>query len=194
MYVEKLTIQGVRYSITHHDDGTITEDPPLPESVRQRFTQNHKDIVESGEFPGVQTDTAFHANRGSLAKQLGNDEGWAKFIVDRARAKGAVITADHTYISQLADEPGDPAAFVPPGEGRGYIKKVLESKGKGCTGAVEVKQREQAPQKKTRLAEDLVKSQMLRYRKEGRVDKSMPDSVLRKEIIEKHGAKPRGND
>lgn len=194
MYIEKLTIQGVKYVITHHDDGSVTEEPPLPQSAKARFAGKCKGIVESGKFPGVQTDTAFHANRGPLAKQLNNDDAWAKFVAKEARKRGAVITPDHTYISQLAAFPGDPKAFVPPGEGRAYIKKLCEERGKGCTGAVEVKQKTDASQvggRKTRLAEDLVQGQMLRYRREGRVDKKMPNAELRKIVIETHGAKPK---
>lgn len=192
MYVEKLTIEGRKYRITHNDDGTITEDPPLPESVKAKFAANHKSIVDSGEFPGVQTDTAFHAGRGSLAKQLNNDEQWAKHIAKIARSKGAVITPEHTYISQLADYPGDPKAFIAPGDGRSAIKKVCEEKGKSCTGAVEYIAPERAPtlgKKKARLAEDLVTSQAMRYRMEKRVDNSVSDKELRKMIVEKHGAK-----
>lgn len=190
MYREKLTIEGVKYVITHHDDGTTTEEPPLPAQAKTRFAANTKGIIDTGIFPGVQTDTAFHANRGSLLKQLGGDEAWAKKLAKTAKQKGGVITSDHTYISQLAAYPGDPAAFIPPGEGRGYIKKLCEKRGKSVTGSVEYQAPKQdMPKRKTRLAEDLVQSQMRRYRSEGRVDKSVSNKELRKIVIDTHGAK-----
>lgn len=190
MYTEKLTIEGVKYTITHHDDGTTTENPPLPEQAKTRFLANTKGIIETGQFPGVQTDTAFHANRGSLLKQLSGDEAWAKKLAQTAKKNGGVITSDHTYISQLAEYPGDPKAFIPPGEGRGYIKKLCEARGKSVTGAVEYEApKRDIPKRKTRLAEDLVQSQMRRYRTEGWADKSVSNTELRKMVIEKHGAK-----
>lgn len=190
MYKEKLTIQGKRYVITHHDDGSITEDPPLPDSAKGRFADRGQEMRDLMEPCGGKADaTDFHNNRGTLVDQLGGDEAWAKFIVKRAREKGAVITDRHTYISQLAREPGDPEAFVPPGEGAGYIRKLAAKRGKTVEGSVNYTPGERAPKKKVRLAEDLVRSQMLRYRATGEADKSISNAKLREMVIEKHGAK-----
>lgn len=190
MYKEKLTIQGKRYTITHNDDGTTVEDPPLPESIRNRFSQKGKQMMELQSPCKSKTDTEFHGKRGTLVDQLGGDEAWAKFVMKRNREMGGVATESHTYISQLAREPGDPEAFIPPGEGAGYIRKLCEKRGKSVHGAVNYTPSERERKvKKPRLAEDLVQSQMMRYRASGEADKSVSDGALREMIIEKHGAK-----
>lgn len=189
MYKEKLTIGGKKYVITHNDDGTVHEDPPLPKSSRATFASRIKDIVDSGTLRCATDTTDFHARRGSLLQQLGGDEAWCRHITKVARSQGAVITDEHTYISQLAAYPGDPKAFIPPGEGRSYVKKVCEEKGKSVSGCVEYEAPQRESKKAPRLADDLVQSQMTRYRQEGRVDSSVSDAALSKMVVDIHGAK-----
>ena len=189
MYTERITIAGKKYKVTHHDDGSITEDPPVPKDARERFANRIKGIAASGCF-GIQTDTNFHANRGSLVSQLGGDEAWAKFVMKRCKEMGGVVTPNHVYLSQIASEPGDPKAFIAPGDGRAAVKRVLAERGKSATGCVEYQAPAREPVKrKTRLAEDIVASQMRRYRSEGKAE-GMSNAKLREHIIEKHGAKP----
>ncbi len=79
MYTEKLWIEGRRYTITHHDDGTTSEEPKIPESVKGRWTDKVGVMLDEMAAPSSKTDTDFHNNRGTLVDQLGGDEAWAKF-------------------------------------------------------------------------------------------------------------------
>ena len=145
MVCKKLTIGGVRYTVTCID-GVETYDPPLPESERSRleaeWSRRGNEMRSTRECPKLKTDTEFHARRGTLVDQLGGDEAWAKFITKRAKGYGYTPGVNDVYVSQLVRTeygPGDPHAWVKPSEGRAEIAKRCRDRGLGCEGAVTVK-------------------------------------------------------
>lgn len=69
-----------------------------------------------------------------------------------AESKGQ-NTKGKKYLSQLADYPGDPRAWV---DGRGDIQRLCEEKGWGCTGTVKTKRRDVEPSKGVDIAPELL--------------------------------------
>lgn len=189
MYTLSFKLNGKIYREIVADDGTRTYEPPLSESemamLQKKFKKNVSDICESRKFPGLRTDTEFLANRGSLIRQLGGDENWAKHVAREAKKYGYNVGSSDVYISQLAEFPGDPRAFLSAGDGRAKIEKVCRERGLDCRGSVNVTS-EKREIKPIRLAEDLVQEQMHRYRSMG---DETPDAELREKVIETHGQK-----
>lgn len=110
-----------------------------------------RDILETRQFPGLQTDDEFMANRGSLADQLKHQ---TEDIVSAARRAGYNPSHSDVYLPSVARFPGDPEAFIKHDSARGHIKKTLEARGWSCEGSVKVKGR-QSPPKEKKLGDDL---------------------------------------
>lgn len=87
--------------------------------------------------PAVMTDDVFLAGRRNNA-QFVNHPKLGHYYKGVAESKG-ISTVGKTYISGLARYPGDPEAWV---SGRGDAKNVLEKRGWGCKGAINLKARE----------------------------------------------------
>jgi hypothetical protein len=189
MYSMTFKLNGKTIREVVADDGTRTYYPPLtPDEsalLQKKFKKNVDGICESRKFPGLRTDTEFLANRGSLVKQLGGDERWAKHIASEAKKRGHNVGSNDVYISQLAEFPGDPRAFLSAGDGRAKIEKICRERGLDCRGSVNVTS-EKKEIKPIRLAEDLVQEQMQLYRQNG---DETPDAELREKVIETHGQK-----
>lgn len=87
-------------------------------------------------LPALKTDATFM--RGSHVDDgFGNDEASRRIAYQKAAAAG--MTPSGRYMSQLADELGDPKAWV---NTRDEVKHICEQRGYSCTGAVDVKARE----------------------------------------------------
>lgn len=189
MYSVKFVLDGRRYREIIDDSGNRTFEPPMSEEqiarYRERGLERAREICESRKSPGVKTDTSFLANRGSLVDQLGGDEPWARHVAREAKKHGHTVGANDVYISQLAEFPGDPKAFLHAGEGRGHIERVCRERGLGCHGAVNV-EGQKRPIKTVRLAEDLVVEKVKHYRELG---DTSPLPELREKVIETHGQK-----
>lgn len=111
----------------------ISENPRIQghyEECRRNGTSHAlAEMFAFGESPTVKTDATFLANKhgqfvgkehiGDAYKRVAEREG--------QNTKGKV------YLSQLAEYPGDPRAWV---DGRGDVQKLCEEKGWGCEGAV----------------------------------------------------------
>jgi hypothetical protein len=95
-----------------------------------------KDMLLSRQPPRALTDREFLEGHGRLLDQFGGDEGEANWIISQAMANGYKPSESDVYIDQLARFPGDKEAFVPAGDARGHIKRVCESRGIRCMGAV----------------------------------------------------------
>lgn len=178
MYIERLTLSGVKYVITHHDDGSVTQEPPLPESAKKRFKKNHKEIVETGKFPGMQTDTLFHAGRGSVLDQFQGDEEWTRFAMKKAKKAGVSVSSDSLYFPTLADEPADPKAFIRPDEGRAELKRRFKQKAE--------RDREKAQRPAPKLSKKLTNEMVNYYRSTGEAA-GMSSSELKQMVQDKHG-------
>lgn len=125
----------------------IVSDNPLTqafyEEMRSRGeSHNMAELLALRQFPGTMTDREFFEGQGTLADQFKGDEAMLNTIIERARSKGYNPNPNDVYVSALANDVGDPLAFVPPTGGRGHIQKVCEKRGTSCHGAVEVKGRQ----------------------------------------------------
>lgn len=135
--VHKIKYAGKTYVGTTQKDGTTVFDPPLPEEYLKEKEGAIEDAVKHRQFPGLNTDTTFLANRGTLESQF-DDEHDLQAVVQAAKKKGYKPKHTDVYLSSLAREPGDPQAFVNGGDAKGHIRKVCEERGVGCSGSVNV--------------------------------------------------------
>jgi hypothetical protein len=123
-----------------------------PERARARF----EEMVASRRAPACNTDATFlsgHCN--------GNQFEGMDYLGDgyrQAALEAGVDPKGKVYLGGLARFPGDPEAWV---GGRGDVQRVLERRGWGSEGSVNVKPREatEAP-KRPGVAEDLVLDKM----------------------------------
>jgi hypothetical protein len=93
------------------------------------------------------------------------------------------------YMSQLAKRPGDPAAWISPSGGRSQMKKVLEQRGWGSEGIVNVKPAQFVPDPPPAapLSKGILKKMVAMKLKENPDLKTKPRAELEAQIIEKHG-------
>lgn len=142
-----------------------------------------REILESGEFPGLQTDDEFMAGRGTLRDQLKDqtDE-----IVSAARRQGYEPSRNDVYLPSLAERPGDPQAFVRHDSARGEIRRRCERRGWACDGSVKVRGREAEPKKKA-LGDDIVSDAVRQLKMQDRKARKAPKKDLIQEVIRKHG-------
>lgn len=92
------------------------------------------EMLALGAFPGVRTDSTFNKGRCN-----GNQFEKTPWLGDEyrrvAEAHGVNVTGK-TYLSQLAEFPGDPRAWV---SSRGEVEALCLERGYSCDGAVSVK-------------------------------------------------------
>lgn len=141
--------------------------------------------------PGALTDRELFAGHGRLADQFDGDPVGFRAVIDGAHARGYNPNPNDVYLPTLADDIGDPAAFVPASGGRGHIKKVCEARGDECHGLVNVKpvRFDPPPDAGPPLAEDIVQ--------EGVADEIRHDPSLaskreqvQKAFVERHAPQP----
>lgn len=114
---------------------------------------SHKlaEMFATGQTPTLNTDSTFFEGR------------WEQFYgtpqireaYKRRAAREGVDVSGKIYVSQLANFPGDPEAWV---SGRGDVQRVCEKRGWGCAGSVNVKPRnaDVAPPKDIDVADDII--------------------------------------
>lgn len=93
-------------------------------------------MVESGQVPGCMTDSVF-LEGSENGRQFAKNPKIGDHYKKECEKRGGQ-TKGRKYLSQLAKFPGDPSAWV---SGRGDVQKVLEKRGWGSEGSVNVKQR-----------------------------------------------------
>lgn len=89
-------------------------------------------MFATGKTPTLRTDSTFMEGQWSQFSEnprLGN-------AYKRVAKKHGVDVKGKVYLSQLANFPGDPRAWV---SSRGEVQKLCEERGWGCSGAVNVK-------------------------------------------------------
>lgn len=182
----KFKLNGIMYTQIDHEDGRREYDPPLPEGKEEQWSRNFQEIVETKTCPGVHTENAFFAGRGTLSEQFKDDPVYLDYIIERARARGYNPSPNDVYFSSVADDDGDPAAFVSQADGVGKLRKVCEERNLACE-EIGAERRELPPRPNVRLAEDLVQEQMVKYREDPTYQK-VADADLRELVIESHGA------
>lgn len=144
-----------------------------------------QEIIESRQFPGLQTDDEFMARRGSLADQLGEQ---TQSVVAAAQRNGYRPNRNDVYLPAMARFPGDPEAFIQHDSARGKVKKVLESRGWGCEGSVKVKSREQEPEQ-VKLADDIAMQEVQKIRRQDPKARKAGLKELKQHVAQKHGSK-----
>lgn len=118
-------------------------------------SHNLAELLALQQCPQVVTDSTF-----MVGSENGKQFERNPVIGDRyrkiAEAKGGSTTGKK-YLSQLAEFPGDPRAWV---STRGEVKKLCEQNGWGVDGAVKVKVRDCKPTPPVGVAEDLVQDEV----------------------------------
>lgn len=182
-----LKINGVKHKVTTVN-GERIYDPPLSDEQLSRGKQNLQGIIESGQTPGVRTDTSFHAGRGTLLDQMQGDENWTNHLVKKARERGLNLTGRETYIGQLDDaECGNPDAFLKPDEGLSELKRRLQKTGKGCDmPGLTVEARKDFGPKKRALNPQVTRRLMKQYRASGE-HSTKTDAELKAYVEKTHG-------
>jgi hypothetical protein len=112
---------------------TVSRNP----EVQQRYeamreagqSHNMAEMLACRTLPAAKTDTRFSA-------RLGKSEQMPASYYRKAKAAG-VSTLNKKYMSQLAEYPGDPKAWVG-GDARSEITRRCKEKGWGCEGAIEI--------------------------------------------------------
>lgn len=132
-----LKINGVDHKVSFVG-GEKVYDPPLGRDFVRETNRRFRDMVESKRPPNSNTDKEFFSDRGTLADQFADDPESLNDVVSAARKKGYNPHYQDVYMEPLADEPGDPSAFITPSGGRSQVKRVCEEKGLECHGQIEV--------------------------------------------------------
>ena len=183
-----LKINGVKHKVTIDRNGNKTYDPPLSEEQLRVGKENLQGIIDSGQVPGVRSDTQFHAGRGTLLDQLQGDENWANHLAKKAKERGLNLTGRETYIGQLDDaECGNPDAFLKQDEGLSELKRRLQRTGKGCDmPGLTVEANKDFGLKQKALNPKVTKKFMDQYRRSGEA-KGKSDAELKAYVEKKHG-------
>lgn len=85
---------------------------------------------------GLVTDTDFMRGHQSLGQQFEGAEDQLEDVVTAARARGYEPQRTDKYIGALADDLGDPKAFVPAASSRHHVKRVAEINNLAVSGMV----------------------------------------------------------
>lgn len=149
--------------------------------------------------PGLQTNDTFWAGRKSWVDCFG--EEYANRIKAGLARKGVHLKAGDEYMPELVrpdmgfgPKNPDPQAVVPFGGGRSYIKKLCETRGWACEGAVNVNHRQ--PEKDPLATEnckpmglDLVAKKASAMVKKDPSMRKLSKRQLTEIVRDKHGAK-----
>ena len=139
--------------------------------------------------PKANTDREFFAGRHNLGQQFAGDRRGLRSVLRGAKKRGFKPPADAIYEPGLARFQGDPEAFIPASGGRGYVKKLLETRGWESEGAVKVRASGSREQDAVALAPDLAK-QMLPgvLEKDPKLKRASRREQLA-EVARRHGSK-----
>lgn len=116
------------------------------------------DLLVSQQAPVIRTDATFMRGRKKGAEQFGNNALVRQAYMEPANRIG-MSTDGRCYLSEIADYPGDPRAWV---ESADDIRRVCEERGWSASGDVTVKGREKAPTPEVTVAEDIVDREVAR--------------------------------
>lgn len=94
------------------------------------------------KFPAIMTDDVAISGMTTISDMFEKDPASTARLCKIAEAKGYRPKSTDVYMGSIANAEGDPAAFVNHGQGRGHIKKVLQSRGMAGDGLVKVDARE----------------------------------------------------
>lgn len=153
------------------------------------MSHNFAAMLACQRFPGTKTEVMYFEGRHTLADQFKGNEAQLEAVVAAAKAKGYTPGTHDVYEPGLADDLGDPKAFIKPSGGTTELRRKLEANGKSCSGLVKVKGR--APrgpaEKPAALAPDIVQEIALRKAQENPDIKRMNPRELVEQINHEHG-------
>lgn len=164
-------------------DEQIMSYPP-PEQLRCEVCTGR--ALRRFPVPVLVTDTSFMAGQGTLLQQCEGDDKEADRIAKAAKKQGYNPGVNDVYVATIANSTGDPAAFIPPGSGRGHVKDLCRRRGTSCNGRVEYTAPKRPPVKKKKLSEKFIRerSRALIHQRPELAHK--PAGELRQQLIEKH--------
>lgn len=137
--------------------------------------------------PGAMTDVAFFQGHKRLGDEL--SERQMKAMKKELKRQKFRPNSTDVYVPGLARFQWDKEAFVPASGGRGYVKKLCESRGWACHGAVEVKGRKDEPKPDKVMSEALISQNIVRHIEKNPDLARKPKRELREMVIEKHSFK-----
>jgi hypothetical protein len=151
-------------------NGQAVWDPPFTPEDQARHKARFQEMLDTGQAPTLVTDNTFWEGQWERNAYLGH------LHAEQAKKSGVDITGK-SYVSGLAEYPGDPRAFV---SGRGDIRRICEERGYGCEGAVTVAPVQVEPER-VDLDPALVKAEVDSII----ADHPEPQAVNREELTEK---------
>lgn len=122
------------------------------------MSHNFAALLATQRFPGTKTEALYFEGRHTLADQFRGNEAQLETVVAAARARGYEPSPYDVYEPGLADDVGDPKAFIKPSGGTTQVRQVCEAAGKSCSGLVKVRGRRSTadPDAIGPLAQDIV--------------------------------------
>lgn len=140
-------------------NGELVWEPPFTPEEDAAAQDRFRDMLDSGRAPGCMTDSVFLAGLSTNGSQFEGQENVGDYYKTVAKAAGVDVQGK-TYLSTLAERPGDPKAWV---TGRGDVQRVLEERGWSGEGAVNVKaRRDRAKPQPVGIADDIVQEHVER--------------------------------
>jgi hypothetical protein len=178
------------------DDGRREEWPVVSDDAgvqafyedrrREGVSHNLAEMFAHQQAPLPKSDTAFLAAINPGGQQFADNPELGERMAAPARAAGVNITGA-TYLSGLAEFPGDPRAWI---RGKGDVEKLCTERNWQCRGAVNVNaETGVAPMAAVDVAPDLVEAKALDMIEANPDLARMPkDELLHeaKEIIKPH--------
>lgn len=140
--------------------------------------------------PCLNTNDTFWAGRKKFWQVFG--EGYADDVRSKLAKQGIKLGEGAEYLPELARFRGDPEAVVPSHAARDHIRKVCESRGWTCDGAVKTKGRQpesdpHAPENCQPLGEDIIRQKARQMVSENPDLGRKSRRELRQKVLDKHG-------
>ena len=163
--------------------------------IARRTLATHKFamILALQKPPGIETSDTFWAGRKRFDQVYG--EEYANRIRLNLSKKGITLGPTDEYMPELARYQGDPQAVVPFSGARDHIRKLCETRGWACNGAVNVKEREPlsdpiGAENCKALHPKLVDQLAIQECRKNPDLQQKTKRELREMIVDKHGHKP----
>jgi hypothetical protein len=152
-------------------------------------TDRLAEMLAAQQAPGARTDREFFRAHSTLDAQFKVDRH-LKHYVRQAKKAGYKPNINDVYLSQLARFPGDPEAFI--SGGRNQIRRVLEKRGWGCEGIVDVKPSQYQPEiPDIPLGADIIKETACEMVRENPDLAKKSKRELTEMVIDKHAPKKK---
>jgi hypothetical protein len=161
---------------------------------REGTAHKFAEMVATQAGPVLSTDDTFFAGFGTVYDQFQSQKHLKRYV-DAAKKQGFTPGVNDVYMPGLAQRPGDPAAWVSRAQGRGYIRRLLESRGYECNGKLsEIVARPPeddplAPKNCKPLGEDIIRRNIAKYQASDPSLRNKSRRELREMVIEKHSHK-----